>query len=303
LLTDEFVSPFDALKNIRVQLLPMNFPQPELNKFFVCPQYSIYYRRLKKLEWLNEAPSNYGLLHLLAGSLKVEVNGNSSALLHDQSLLLEPAVTVSATGQKVELLLVTLAPVFVMDHAVRMRLVGPGATFAFQSSIVERDERLNQLTQSLIAELVDEGPGSEIVIGALLDQLVVELLRQHSNMRRSEKLELSRVGLLDRRIRRSVELMHARIADDLSLRDIAGASYLSPFHFARLFKKLTGATPHAYLAGIRIARAESLLAEAEISITEISSRVGYSSPSHFTKAFRQATGLTPRAFRLALVAR
>jgi AraC-like DNA-binding protein len=44
-----------------------------------------------------------------------------------------------------------------------------------------------------------------------------------------------------------------------------------------------------------------LLAEPNLSVTEISSRVGYSSPSHFTKAFRQATGLTPRAFRKALV--
>jgi AraC family transcriptional regulator len=44
-----------------------------------------------------------------------------------------------------------------------------------------------------------------------------------------------------------------------------------------------------------------LLAETDLSVTEISARVGYSSPSHFTKAFRQATGLTPRAFRSAIV--
>ncbi len=81
------------------------------------------------------------------------------------------------------------------------------------------------------------------------------------------------------------------------------AAYLSPFHFARLFKKLTGASPHAYLATLRVARAQTLLAETDLNVTEISARVGYGSPSHFTKAFRQATGLTPRAFRNALVAR
>ena len=51
------------------------------------------------------------------------------------------------------------------------------------------------------------------------------------------------------------------------------------------------------------ARAQLLLAETDLSVTQISSRVGYSSPSHFSKAFRQATGLTPRAFRAALVSR
>jgi len=93
------------------------------------------------------------------------------------------------------------------------------------------------------------------------------------------------------------------LEQDLPLKEIAAASYLSPFHFSRLFKKLTGTTPHAYLASLRWTSAKLLLAETDLSITEISSRVGYASPSHFTKAFRQATGLTPRAFRAALVSR
>jgi AraC family transcriptional regulator len=114
-------------------------------------------------------------------------------------------------------------------------------------------------------------------------------------------LELSRVGLVDRRVRRAVELMHARLDRELPLEELAAAAYLSPFHFARLFKKVTGASPHAYLAALRIERAQTLLASADASVTEIAARVGYSSPSHFTKAFRQSTGLTPSAFRAALV--
>ena len=136
-----------------------------------------------------------------------------------------------------------------------------------------------------------------------MEQLLVHLLRHHSNVRHAQELELSRVGLVDRRIRRAVELMHAHLERDLPLEEIAAAAYLSPFHFARLFKKLTGASPHAYLATLRVARAQTLLAETDSSVSEISARVGYGSPSHFTQAFRQATGLTPRAFRAALVSR
>jgi AraC family transcriptional regulator len=97
--------------------------------------------------------------------------------------------------------------------------------------------------------------------------------------------------------------MHAQLAADLTLREIAAASYLSTFHFSRVFKKLTGTTPHTYLAAIRTARAQLLLANAELSISQVGSLVGYSSPSHFTKAFRQSTGLTPRSFRSALISR
>jgi AraC family transcriptional regulator len=95
--------------------------------------------------------------------------------------------------------------------------------------------------------------------------------------------------------------MHAHMDRELPLEELAAAAYLSPFHFARLFKKLTGASPHAYLASLRIERAKSLLAATDLSITEITQRVGHATSSHFAKAFRQATGLTPRAFRSALV--
>ena len=171
----------------------------------------------------------------------------------------------------------------------------------FSHALIEADARLQQLARELASELRDEKPGGEIIVEALIEQIVVQLLRHYASMRRTHDLELSRAGLVDRRIRRSVELMHAQLAADLTLKEIAAASYLSTFHFARVFKKLTGTTPHAYLAAIRTARAQSLLTNAELSISEISSLVGYSSPSHFTKAFRQSTGLTPRAFRQALV--
>jgi len=199
--------------------------------------------------------------------------------------------------------LLTLSPSFVVDYAVRMHLVATGATITFPVRLIAEDERAWQLAGSLSEELAGKSAGREIVITALVDQIVVHLLRNYAKMRLSDELELSRVGLIDRRIRRAAELMHAQLYRDLSLMEVANASHLSPFHFARLFKKLTGATPHTYLARLRTARAQSLLAETDLSISEICSQVGYSSPSHFTKAFRQATGLTPRGFRNALVSR
>ncbi len=292
---------FEGSKDIRVQFRPMSPSPLSVNRFFVSPRYSLYYRRVKKFPGNHEAQPDYTVILLLDGRLKFTTDEKSGSLSSDQTLLLGPSMGRTMAGHSVELLQLTLAPDLVVDHAVRMRLSGPGTAVAFRQDLVEHDERLSQLARSLTAELTDEKPGREIVLGALVDQVVVHLLRNYSNIRRSEQLELSRVGLIDRRIRRSVELMHAQLEQDLSLKEIAAASCLSPFHFVRVFKKLTGTTPHAYLASIRTSHAQLLLAEPSLSVTEISSRVGYSSPSHFTKAFRQATGLTPRAFRKALV--
>ena len=281
----------------------MTLPPQQLDRFFVDPRYSIYYRRVNRLRWNNEVSSDYGVLFLLNGQLKYDIGAEAGEIRSGGSLLLEPSQTASASGRSAEFLSLILSSSLVMDCAVRMRLVGSGAAIAFQRRLIEQDEDFLHLVSSLAAELSAEDAGREIFIAALIEQIIVHLLRHYSNMRRSDELELSRVGLIDRRIRRAVELMHARLDDDLSLKEIAAASYLSPFHFSRLFKKLTGATPHAYLAGQRVARARLLLAETDLSVTQISSRVGYTSPSHFTKAFRQATGLTPRAFRAALVSR
>jgi AraC family transcriptional regulator len=179
--------------------------------------------------------------------------------------------------------------------------MGAGASISFRSKLAARDERMARLARDLSSELTQEETGHEVVIGSLIEQLIIHLLRRHASVRREDVLELSRVGLVDRRIRRALELMHAHLDRDLPLDEIAAAAYLSPFHFARLFKKLTGTSPHAYLAALRGKRAQSLLAETDLSISEVSTRVGYSSSSHFSKAFRQATGLTPREFRKAIV--
>jgi AraC family transcriptional regulator len=273
------------------------------DRVFVRPQYALHYRRAARVSWTSEARADYVVLFLLAGKLTLRVGEASFEIEEQGALLLNPGAAASATARDAEYLWLTLSSSFILDAAARTGLIGKGATVSFRASIVERDERLARLTLDLTGELKQKEAGQEMVIAALLEQMVVHLLRHHSNVRRSDELELSRVGLVDRRIRRAIELMHAHLNRELPLEEIAAAAFLSPFHFARLFKKLTGASPHAYLATLRVARAQALLAETDLSISEVSARVGYSSPSHFTKAFRQATGLAPRAYRAALVSR
>jgi AraC family transcriptional regulator len=273
----------------------------QLNRFFVSPDFSIYSRKAKHLVWQNQATSGYSLLAILSGELEYTIDGETASLNASELALLEPNTSVVAKGRQVELLFVTFSASLAIQHAAAMRLIPPKSIVSFTREPVRGDNKLDALLGEFVSELADEKPGKEIVMRALVEQTLVHILRNYSTPRLSEELELSRVGLVDRRIRRSVELMHTQLDQDLTLKALAAASYLSPFHFARLFKKLTGSSPHNYLAGIRATRAQLLLAETELSVTEIGVRVGYLSGSHFTKAFRLATGATPREFRKALV--
>jgi AraC family transcriptional regulator len=281
----------------------MNRSRPQSDRVFVRPQYALHYRRAARVSWTSEARADYVMLFLLSGELPARVGEASVEIEKHGALLLDPGMAASAAASAAEYLSLTLSSSFMLDAAARTGLVGATATVSFRTSVVKRDERLARLTFDLAGELQQREAGQEMVIAALVEQLVVHLLRHHSNVRRSDELELSRAGLVDRRIRRAIELMHAHLGRELPLEEIAAAAFLSPFHFARLFKKLTGASPHAYLATLRVARAQVLLAETDLSVSEVSTRVGYSSPSHFTKAFRQATGLAPRAYRAAIVSR
>jgi AraC family transcriptional regulator len=262
-----------------------------LNRFFVSPEFSIYYRKAKQLVWQNQPTSGYSLLATLSDNPETS-----------QSVMLEPNATITAKGQQIELLFLTFSASLVIQHAAAMRLIPPKSIVTFSRNPIQ-DQKLERMLAEFVSELSTEKPGKEIVLRALVEQALVHILRNYATPKLSEELELSRVGLVDRRIRRSVELMHTQIDQDLTLKALAAASYLSPFHFARLFKKLTGSSPHNYLAGIRATRAQLLLAETDLSVAEIGARVGYLSGSHFTKAFRTATGATPREFRQGLISR
>jgi AraC family transcriptional regulator len=275
----------------------MTRPLAQLNRFFVSTDFSVHYRKAKQLLWQNQSSSGYGLLTTLNGQLEYVLDDKHAALGSSESVVLEPNTNVTAKGHQVELVSLTFSASLVIQHAAAMRLIPPKSIVTFTREHINGDQKLDALLVEFVSELAAEKPGKEIVMRALVEQALVHILRNYSTPRLSEDLELSRVGLIDRRIRRSVELMHTQLDQDLTLKALAAASYLSPFHFARLFKKLTGASPHNYLAGIRASRAQLLLADTDLSVTEIGARVGYLSGSHFTKAFRLATGTTPREFR------
>jgi AraC-like DNA-binding protein len=60
-------------------------------------------------------------------------------------------------------------------------------------------------------------------------------------------------------VRRAVEYLHAHMADDVSLDDLAAAAHLSKYHFARTFRRLVGCPPHAYQLRVRLGHARRLL--------------------------------------------
>lgn len=72
---------------------------------------------------------------------------------------------------------------------------------------------------------------------------------------------------------------------------------MSTSHFMNFFKRVTGQTFVAYLNSFRIAKAQTLLATTERSISEISQETGFCGQSYFGKIFHKLVGMTPHAYR------
>jgi AraC-like DNA-binding protein len=72
---------------------------------------------------------------------------------------------------------------------------------------------------------------------------------------------------------------------------------LHPDYLSRIFLKLTGERPQAYIHTKRIERAQYLIVTTDLSLTQIAEDTGFSSLPHFSKVFRSVTSLTPGKYR------
>ncbi len=80
---------------------------------------------------------------------------------------------------------------------------------------------------------------------------------------------------------------------------MAGEARLSPYHFLRIFREVTGITPHQHLLRRRLQRAAVRLAEEPTKIVEIVLECGFGDVSNFNRTFRAEFGVAPRVWRRA----
>ncbi|MFI0465420.1 helix-turn-helix domain-containing protein [Saccharopolyspora sp. 5N102] len=98
-------------------------------------------------------------------------------------------------------------------------------------------------------------------------------------------------------VRAGIAVMRDRLAEPLTLADIAAEVHLSVYHFIRVFRAATGETPHRFLTRLRIERAERLLSDDALTVAQIAERCGFASPGALSTAFLSHVGVRPSAYR------
>ncbi|HEY1942423.1 MAG TPA: AraC family transcriptional regulator [Roseiarcus sp.] len=152
--------------------------------------------------------------------------------------------------------------------------------------------------RKLKARIEERGSGSDLYAEALSAVLCHELVRLNGG-RRVDEQQFSG-GLAGWQKKRVEDYVAAHISERVSLSDMAELAHLSPYHFARAFKRSFGVPPHRYHMMLRVEHAKTLLAKPEASVTEIGMRLGFAQTSAFTSGFHKLTGVTPTQYRRAL---
>jgi AraC family transcriptional regulator len=157
-----------------------------------------------------------------------------------------------------------------------------------------RDEVVSRILSLVHAELLRDRDQSPSFVQGLAQSLAAHLVRTYGNDAPDRGARNALPGFKLRRVLRSMEV---RLHEDFDLGHLAREVGMSEFHFSRLFKKATGLSPSQFFIKKRVAKAQQLLLETEMTVIEVGMAVGYSSPSHFAQVFRRETGVTPSDYR------
>ncbi|HEY9231669.1 MAG TPA: helix-turn-helix domain-containing protein [Blastocatellia bacterium] len=268
----------------------------EIQALVSRPEYSVRRTLTAHCRFEAHAHTAFTVTALLGGRMQACVGDNEFVLTVGDVAFTGTGQLHAAEADEVDFVSIHVQPALINEMAAEMNLTRTTAEIIFRAHCAT-DETLVTIARLIATEVTNEAPGHELMLDTLVRQLAIHLLRSHLTVRKSAQIELSRVGPVDRRLRRALEFMHDNYGRELALEEIAAAAYLSEYHFARLFKQITGTTPHVYLANLRIERARHLLVETRHPIIEIAAMVGYQSQSHFSKIFKAVTGVTPRAYR------
>lgn len=94
-------------------------------------------------------------------------------------------------------------------------------------------------------------------------------------------------------LKRAVDYIEEHLLEDINVNDIAKNVYVSPFHFQRGFKLMTGYTINEYIKDRRLYLAALEYTGSQIKVIDLAYKYGYDTPESFTKAFSRFHGVSP----------
>ncbi|WIY81784.1 AraC family transcriptional regulator [Propionimicrobium sp. PCR01-08-3] len=189
------------------------------------------------------------------------------------------------TDVRFKRMVVYFAPEAVLVPEVAQRLNSQVSSYRVSGQVRRTiDRTLDELAH--IQDVLGEFQREQMRL--LITDLLINVVRQTPTNSRIERTE---------RMTQVIRYLHDHHDEQLTLDRIASEFHISQYYLCREFKKLTHSTIMQYVNNVRIGRAQRLLNETGMSVTQISKQVGFANVTHFNRVFRQVTAMSPTMSR------
>lgn len=147
--------------------------------------------------------------------------------------------------------------------------------------------------QSILREMQDREPEYQTACQAYMDIIMVHLLRNAS-------VSVTQIHSRFPGNRQCASVRHyidRHYKENITLDQLAEEVSINKYYMAHAFKREYGVSPISYLIACRIREGKRLLAETDLSLSQIAAVLGFSSPSYFSQTFRSSEGMSPTQYR------
>ena len=98
-------------------------------------------------------------------------------------------------------------------------------------------------------------------------------------------------------VKNALAYMEEHYKEKILLSEVADKIYVSQWHLSKLLNKETGQNFSEILNGIRIKKAQQLLKDPSLRISDIADEVGFLEVAHFSRVFKKVTGISANEYR------
>ena len=172
---------------------------------------------------------------------------------------------------------------FFKDNDIQSLVLKAGPEIDYLHNIILKSICTNRVTSLYVDSLVLE----------LLYTTMNRLLGVETPAALPEKLKKNHLATIEK----ARQFISENFMNDISLFEIAGHCFVSPFHFSRIFKTFTSYSPHQFLLDTRLKHAELMIKSTDTPITQVCFSSGFQNLEHFSAAFRKKYRYPPSGLR------
>jgi len=227
------------------------------------------------------------------------VGGKGQFLIEDQHhpvnagnlIIINPNVThteVSLNSQPLEYIVLGIEGIELVT----------GETSNGQYNILDHFEsvEVSSCLRNILREMEQKNTGYEDVCQAYMEILIIRLMRSIDLAVPTDP----QMGAGNRQCAAVKRYIDLHFKETLTLEHLAEEAHMNKFYLSHAFKREYGVSPINYMTTRRIEESKYLLAETDLSMSQIAQLLGFSSQSYFSQVFHRTQGISPKEYRQSL---